>query len=157
MTDNNSLIFSMTLKQSNQLITGRLAHLVGSEVKHIFIATSGLPRYQTRHNLSTKSRGAIPPSHLVDFKASKHYSVHTRPIMLASAGIEGNFYKIEPMFVKIGSQMRGDFGIHFDANVPGSAGCIVIINQDPWQVFQEEMSALSRQGVSQIPLIVLYT
>ncbi|HAA28895.1 MAG TPA: hypothetical protein DCE56_15920 [Cyanobacteria bacterium UBA8553] len=78
--------------------------------------------------------------------------------MLEKKGIEGNFYPIKPFTVAIDGKNRGDFGIHKDANVPGSAGCITLsIDGVRWQRFEKQMSAIRRAGINRIPLQVVYS
>ena len=72
-------------------------------------------------------------------------------------GVEGNFYQIDPHEVKINGTLRGDFGVHFDANVPGSSGCVVIRTSVGWQAFEKDMKALLTSGVNEIPLVVSYS
>ncbi|MDJ0598721.1 MAG: hypothetical protein QNJ37_07775 [Crocosphaera sp.] len=85
-----------------------------------------------------------------------HYTVQTTPIYLPQRGIEGNFFKIDPHLVNIWGKTRGDFGIHFDANAPGSAGCVVIRNRKAWDAFQEMMGHYRNAGLDSVPLIVEY-
>jgi hypothetical protein len=68
----------------------------------------------------------------------------------------GNFYKINPHLVKVNGNTRGDFGIHFDANVPGTAGCLGIPNPKEWLKLQKLMAVYQRAGLETIPLIVAY-
>ncbi|GET43002.1 hypothetical protein [Microseira wollei] len=71
-------------------------------------------------------------------------------------GIEGMFYPIKP-FVQVNGIQRGDFGIHADANVPGSAGCIVLPPKgNGWKVFPERMTEIAAAGLFRIPLPVVY-
>ncbi|MCC3409822.1 MAG: hypothetical protein JGK17_30625, partial [Microcoleus sp. PH2017_10_PVI_O_A] len=49
-----------------------------------------------------------------------------------------------------------EFGIHFDANVPGSAGCIVLQKRRGWDRFCERMQSIARSGVEQVSLKVVY-
>jgi hypothetical protein len=72
-------------------------------------------------------------------------------------GIEGNFYHILPNSVNIHGISRGEFGIHFDANVPGSAGCIVLRSKQEWEGFQRLMSHYKEVGLETVPLSILYT
>ncbi len=51
-------------------------------------------------------------------------------------GVEGSFFAISPFAVKLTNVTRGDFGIQFDANVPGSARCIASRKQDHWDMFR---------------------
>ncbi|MCU0546623.1 MAG: hypothetical protein MUE44_31425 [Oscillatoriaceae cyanobacterium Prado104] len=49
---------------------------------------------------------------------------------------------------------RSEFGIHFDANVPGSAGCILLKNREGWERFCERMRAIAPTGIEYISLKV---
>jgi hypothetical protein len=69
-------------------------------------------------------------------------------------GVEGNFYKINPHEVKTDKGgVRGDFGIHLDANVPGSMGCIVMDRKN-FDGFEKRMKSLS---LNELPLSVIYS
>jgi hypothetical protein len=72
-------------------------------------------------------------------------------------GVEGNFYKINPHMVTVNGVQRGDFGVHFDANAPGSAGCVVLRTDIGWQAFEKDMKNLLTRGVNEIPLLVSYS
>jgi hypothetical protein len=52
-------------------------------------------------------------------------------------GVEGNFYKINPHMVTVNGVQRGDFGVHFDANAPGSSGCVVLRTAVGWEASLE--------------------
>ncbi|MBD2773177.1 hypothetical protein ICL16_14150 [Iningainema sp. BLCCT55] len=58
--------------------------------------------------------------------------------------------------VQINGRQRGDFGVHRDANIPGSAGCIVLGTAPGWAGFQADMQKLAASGVRVIPLLVSY-
>jgi hypothetical protein len=117
-----------------------------------YIATSGLPGYQEWAGQEAKGRGPIPR---MDEAEIPCYFVDTKPIHMPSTpGVEGNFYVISPHTIASG---RGDFGIHFDANVPGSAGCVVIRNSEAWTAFEQRMNSYFREGVGRIPLLICYS
>ncbi|MGK7961471.1 MAG: hypothetical protein AB4044_13175, partial [Crocosphaera sp.] len=71
-------------------------------------------------------------------------------------GIAGKFYKINPHLISINGKTRGDFGIHADRNVPGTAGCIGIPDGPEWTSFKKLMSDYNEAGLTQIPLLVSY-
>lgn len=125
------------------------------ELMDVYIATSGSVGNQDRGDTDKKARGAIPATNEVGLKS---YWVETKAIPMPHVkGIEGNFYAIKPFEVFVGVVQRGDFGIHADANVPGSAGCIVLPPKgNGWKVFRERMAAIAKEGVSRIPLQVVY-
>lgn len=125
------------------------------ELVDVYIATSGAPGWQDRHNVADKGRGAIPATWDVEIE---NWEVETKGINMPNKkGIEGMFYPIKPFTVQIDGAQRGDFGIHADANAPGSAGCIVLPpNGNGWKEFQETMAAIAKEGISRIPLQVAY-
>lgn len=121
-----------------------------------FHATSGLLGFQNLRSCGLMGRGAIPPCELVSIPT---YTVNTRPIpMLGKRGIEGNFYQIFPYLnkVDVGDKIttRGDFGIHQDAGVRGTAGCIGITKGMHWKAFQMEMQHLVALGFENANLFV---
>lgn len=121
-----------------------------------FHATSGLPNHQKLLNCGQRGQGGIPPCELVNIPA---YSVSTKPIQMPKLrGVEGNFYQIFPHLNKVemsnGIYTRGDFGIHQDAGILGTAGCIGITKGMHWKAFQIEMQGLVTQGISSISLFV---
>lgn len=148
------LLYHQQLEQTSKLIEGRLLIVEDNVIKATYVATSGQPSHQTIQALSSRGRGAIPPN--LDI-AHKNYIVLTAPISLPNVpGVNGNFYKINPHFVLINGVQRGDFGIHFDANVPGSAGCVVIRNKSAWDDFEGQMKKYAKDGIKELPLLVSY-
>lgn len=139
----------MDLQDSNHLIYGNL-NFVNSDGEEInYIATSGCTGWQSHKYLWTRARGAIP---------SGEYQIPTKPYYSPVKGIEGYFFHITPdPVISPEGVKRGEFGIHFDANVPGSAGCIVLKNREGFNKFCERMELLSIQGVNLIPLKVCYS
>ncbi|WNN89693.1 hypothetical protein [Gloeocapsopsis dulcis] len=118
-------------------------------------ATSGCIGYQYSGSWKFKGRGPLPPSRAIE---PLGYAVSTQRLWLPHVrGVEGSFYAIAPFSVPVGKTHRGDFGIHFDANVPGSAGCIVLPLQDHWDIFRKIMEDCAHKNVQQIPLNVVYT
>ncbi|NEU77449.1 hypothetical protein PI95_034580 [Hassallia byssoidea VB512170] len=59
--------------------------------------------------------------------------------------------------VMVNGVQRGDFGVHFDANMPGSAGCVVLRTSVGWQAFEKDMKNLYSDGVKEVPLLVSYS
>ncbi len=155
MESPKSLIFFMDLATRSSLIHGRLLAYDNNKAKvdQQYIATSGCINNQRWDSQDDRGRGPIPRCDQVGLD---HYTVQTNPIYLPQRGIEGNFFKINPHMVNIWNKSRGDFGIHFDANAPGSAGCVVIINPKAWEAFQEMMGHYRNAGLSEVPLIVEY-
>lgn len=154
------LLYHKDLRQSNELINGRLL-LIDTSVPRIlekYIATSGSIGWQEPHEVWVRSRGALPESEQVGID---YYGCNTRPIALPNTkGVEGNFYQISPFSIQNKSDKnlsRSDFGIHFDANIPGSAGCIVIRNRPAWVAFENRMTGLrNKEGINQLPLLISY-
>jgi len=120
------LVLSMQLDETNEINCGRL-FLYDFNLGHIghWMATSGLGSLQKPKDWNYRNGGVLPPPHVCrpTFTA---YQVQTRPRDSTNIkGIEGNFYDILPKQITTQSgQVRGDFGIHKDANVPGTLGCI---------------------------------
>jgi len=116
----------------------------------LFEALSGARGWQYRGSWVQKGKGCLPPR--------KDYSISTQRLWLPHVkGVEGSFYAISPFMVNAGNGvMRGDFGVHFDANVPGSAGCIVLPRQDHWDIWRKHVEDLRKDGLQSIPLEVVY-
>ncbi len=151
------LLYHQHLTKSANLIEGRLL-LLDSETASIvntYIATSGLPNNQRFDCLSSPGRGPIPHNSITGLDC---YYMSTTPIYMPNVkGVEGNFYKINPHMVMVDGVERGDFGVHFDANVPGSSGCTVLRTGVGWEAFEKDMKNLLTAGVKQIPLLVSYS
>jgi hypothetical protein len=123
-----------------------------AEVKS-FLVTSGLAGCQSPEHQSVRRKGPIPACRKVGIA---NYSVRTTPFdERGVVGVDGNFYYIEPDPVDVPPN-RGEFGIHFDANIPGSSGCIVLQEPGEWEDFQDFMAKYKRQGFHGIALIVEY-
>ena len=84
------------------------------------VATSGAAGNQNWTDFQRIGKGLIPPF--------DKFQIRTDGYQLATKGVEGMFYPIEPSPVPMYG--RSELGLHFDANVPGSAGCIVIQNKN---------------------------
>jgi hypothetical protein len=151
------LLYHQHLQQTSELIEGRLL-LIDSEATSIantYIATSGLPDNQSFDSLSSPGRGAIPQNSLIGVD---YYQVATTPLYMPGVrGVEGNFYKINPHTVTVNGVERGDFGVHFDANVPGSSGCVVLRTAVGWEAFEKNMKLLLTSGVQEVSLLVSYS
>lgn len=120
-----------------------------------FSATSGIVGCQFESSFLYPGRGCLPPSTAI---APQKWTVNTAPVFLPGVrGVAGNFYPIEPFLVNVHGVRRSDLGIHFDANVPGSSGCIVLRLKDHWQLFQDKILTLASKGQRFIPLEVVYT
>lgn len=144
----HQLFFSMTLQPSNFLLWGILK-LVYSDKKEIdYIATSGCTQWQQSGDEWARGKGPIPAG---------NYAIPATPYHLETKGIEGDFFHITPDPVGSGNRIRSELGIHFDANVPGSAGCIVLRNLAGWERFCDRMEAIAKSGIKSIPLSVNYS
>ena len=149
-------LFSMQFDRDRGLDSGRLSlnHLTKGH-QEIWIATSSTADKQGPEDFNLKG-GLIPPQYRCGIK---NWTVATKPIPMPQIkGVEGNFYKIDPHLVKAqpSCMERGDFGIHLDANMPGSLGCIVMYG-DRFNAFEFCMANLARQGLLSIPLFVQYS
>ena len=101
--------------------------------------------------------GLIPPVHHV--KNLKKYEVMLIPEDSRQVkGVEGNFYRILPYEIETKSGgKRSALGIHRDANLPGSMGCIVM-NQFNFDDFEETMAWVRKNFYfDRLPLFPLYS
>jgi hypothetical protein len=150
------LTFFMGFDRDKGLDNGRLnlRHLELGTI-NTWIATSSVESKQGAEDFHERG-GLIPPEYRVP--GLKNWTVATKPIpMPQTKGVEGNFYKIDPHNVTTDKGgARGDFGIHLDANVPGSMGCIVM-TKERFNGFEKQMDLLADQGIRSIPLFVTYS
>jgi GH24 family phage-related lysozyme (muramidase) len=156
MSSQYFLVFSQHFDRDPGLDCGRLSlnHLEKGTID-IWIVTSATEGKQYSESFHEKG-GLIPPQYRCDPKL-KNWVVKTDPLYLPQPGIEGNFYKIDPHEVTTDKGgVRGDFGIHKDANVPGSLGCIVM-SSDRFNSFEKHMTQLRAEGVTEVPLFVQYS
>ena len=158
------LRFQMDLSDApdpNNFILGELAIMQGdiANIIKTYPVSSGIRPHQHKKAESLKSRGPIPSCDSVGIDS---YFVRTEPLDRSdNIGIQGNFYWIDtPQQVTIDRVTRSEFGIHFDANVEGSAGCIVfpkgLEGERNWKTFQEFIAEYNSQGFDHIALIVEY-
>jgi len=141
------LVFTMPLGISQKLILGNL-QLTYPDGKTIdYLATSGLPDYQRPDDQWVRGKGPIPAG---------IYQIPTEPYWLNTRGIEGFFFHITPDPVGSGDRIRSELGVHYDANVPGTSGCIGLINWEGWDGFCRRMTQISSLGIEKIPLKVQY-
>lgn len=144
------LIFSMDLADSNSLVWGNLKLIYPDGTDVDYLATSGCPGYQDKKDQWTRARGPIPPGF--------EYFIPTTPYYVPTKGVEGMFFHIKPdPVVSPQGVTRGEFGIHFDANVPGSSGCIVLKNKSGFNAFCERMKQLAGSGLQSVSLQVSYS
>jgi hypothetical protein len=151
---NPHLLFCMTLTKTNELARGQLILFDGTKKIDTWIATSGLPGCQDSGDWSLPGRGYIPSPEFTT--NATQWRVKTDPLDSSGVkGVEGAFYQILPIMVSLKSgNDRGAFGIHFDANIPGSSGCVVIRNRRPWEELKMWMKA--NQSHDTIPLNITY-
>jgi hypothetical protein len=124
----HQLVFTMPLGISKSLILGTLKLIYPDGQTIDYLGTSGLPDYQRP----------------------------TKPYWLETRGVEGLFYHITPDPVGSGELIRSELGIHWDANVPGTSGCIGLSNWDGWEGFCRRMRNIAALGVESLPLKVQY-
>jgi len=75
---------------------------------------------------------------------------------LETRGVEGDFFHITPDPVISDKGERGELGVHFDANVPGTAGCIALTREFGWRRFCDRMASIANLGIKSLPLTVKY-
>lgn len=132
-----------------------LIHLSDGQINQ-WLCTSSHANGQKRGD-QHKWGGLIPPVHHVD--NLKQWQVDLNPIYMPdNKGVRGNFYRILPYSVTTTEgTKRGDFGIHFDANAPGSLGCPVM-NRFNWTDFERTIAEIKTTSkIAQIPFYPLYS
>lgn len=147
-------IFSMHFDRDSGLDWGRLSlNSLAEGTKVIWTATTSTADKQGPEDFHQKG-GLIPPQYRCNIR---NWKVETTPINMQSIrGVEGNFYKINPREVITDKGgIRGDFGIHKDANVPGSLGCIVL-DSKRFGEFEQRITKLAKT-IKTIPLFVQYS
>ncbi|WP_333460414.1 hypothetical protein [Microcoleus sp. F10-B2] len=137
----------MNLAASNDLIYGslNLHYPTGEEIE--YLATSGCTGWQQPGDEWAIARGPLPRG---------NYEIPTTPYWLDTRGVEGWFFHITPDPVVGAGGSRSELGVHFDANVPGSAGCLVLRNRSGWERFCDRLAKISKSGIGHIPLTVAY-
>lgn len=149
------LNFSMGYDHEQGLDYGLLTlnHLSNGYIQKWRVTTSTVNKQKREHQHVWG--GLIPQN---SETTEKKYSVSTSPLDLNHVkGVKGNFYKIYPHEIKTTQgTKRSDFGIHLDANVPGSLGCIVM-NSYNFKEFKQYMANLKSKGVKKIPLFIQYS
>ncbi len=141
------LQFTFTPRKSSHLLIGNLQLSYDDKIINDYQATSSLPGRQYWGSWESKG-GLIPP--VRDLK------VDTTPLWMPDIkGVEGSFYAISPFEIQTDGSTRGDFGIHFDANQPGSLGCPVLKNQRGWDAFRRDLEPIAKL-IKSIPLVIDY-
>ena len=149
-----SFSMQLPLVGTDRLIQGKLivTDPDGSSTK--YEATSGCPGNQFEGSYKLKGRGCLPPNEAI---REECYHIRTKRLWLPNIpGVEGSFYEIDPDMVNCGGIFRGDFGVHYDARYPGSAGCIVMRIQGHWDSFRAQMQKFFDSGINAIELHVDY-
>ena len=152
---NYFFVFNQQFDRDKGLDWGRLSlnQLNPAKTLHIWTATSSVESSQKAESFHNKG-GLIPPQYRCKNMPTT-WEVETKPIPMPSVkGVEGNFYKINPHAITTDKGgVRGDFGIHLDANVPGSMGCIVM-DKTRFRDFEKVIKTIKQSG---IPLFVFYS
>lgn len=148
-TQKHKLVFTMKLARSSSLLTGSLKLFYPNGDVIDYLATSGCTGWQHPEAQWAIARGPLP--------ARSDYSIPTTPYWLGVTGIEGWFFHITPdPVISPRGVKRGEFGVHFDAGGPGSAGCIVLRNRSGFRGFCDRMKKIADSGVKRIDLEVIY-
>lgn len=148
------LRFTLRTDRRSGLIIGQLDRLQDGEVVNAYQATSSVAGKQFDGSWNSRG-GLIPPDE--KFLNGELYEVATTPLWMPRVrGVEGSFYQIFPYSVETDGDTRADFGIHFDANVPGSMGCIVLPTQRGWDAFRRDMQQIANSGVKRVDLDIVY-
>lgn len=111
-------------------------------------ASSGSRRYQNKNSFRRVGRGCIPPcTDLV---------LDTFGFDSEVRGVEGRFFPISSLNNQLGLYGRSGFGLHRDANVEGTAGCIAVINDDSFARVRNILYAARFAEIATIPLVIDY-
>lgn len=150
------LSFSSHFDRDQGLDQGRLRlDSLSSGNINIWVASSSVSTKQGRESFHQLG-GYLPPGYRCNPRVQ--WQVRLNPVYLPNVkGVNGNFYRITPFAVTTDKGgKRSDLGIHRDANVPGSMGCIVM-SGDRFKSFEAEMIKLRAMGIREIPLLVTYS
>ncbi len=143
----HQLIFTMDLAKSQELIYGNLQLVYPNRQPINYIATSGCAGWQRLGDEWVRGKGPIPAG---------EYEIPSEPYYLETRGIEGDFFHITPDPVVSDKGIRAELGLHFDANVPGSAGCVVLKNREGWRRLCDRLASIADRGIKSLPLTVKY-
>lgn len=141
-------VFTLNQAASSHLILGTLTFFEdGKEVLKV-TATSGLAGHQNVGDHTQRGKGCLPPAN--------NWKIATSGYFLETPGVEGMFYHItpDPQFG------RSELGLHRDARVPGSSGCIVVKDVGGVNIFTTKVVPFVnglKNKQAQIPLSVIYT
>ena len=149
------LVYSGHWDRDKGLDYGRLTlnHLHDGNLR-IWVATSASASRQ-KYNDQFKRYGALPANNVT---TTRKYHILTVPEDSRHIrGVEGNFYRIYPNnIITIRGTRRNACGIHRDANLPGSLGCIVM-SAYRFNDFEQVVGNLKEQKITEIPLQVQYS
>lgn len=149
------LVFSSHWDRDAGLDWGRLTlnHLEKGNLA-IWTATSSGASRQTYEKQFLRN-GCLPANNNT---ITKKYHILTTPEDSRHVkGVEGSFYRIYPNHIKTTQNTTRSYcGIHKDANLPGSFGCIVM-TPDRFKNFESWMQRLKKIGVTQLPLQTQYS
>jgi hypothetical protein len=151
-----SAIFKFSRAKSSALLKGSLSILDDSGNRILeAVATSGLPGYQSADDHWRLGKGLIPSEEMI---VNSPIRISTDGYPLETVGVEGYFFPILPeVFRRDDGYTRSEFGVHFDANVPGSSGCIVLPKRNEFDIFIDLMQKANRAGRKEIPLKIVYS
>jgi len=142
--------FTMSLRESSELIKGSFT-LFNASNQVIFqgVATSGQRTYQHPARFWTVNKGPIPPLAGTSIDPRVYYS----------QVIGGDAFRIRPeeFHNPQSPSKRNAFRVHYDGGAPGSSGCIVLCSIDDFRKFKEIMAAHALQGITNIPLSIVYS
>ena len=156
MVNDYFLIFNSHFDRNKGLDQGRLSLVsLYAGTLDIWLAASSYSTKQYPESFHERG-GYLPSEYRVP--GLKNWTVDTRPVDLTHVkGVAGNFYRIAPFEFKTDKGgKRSDFGIHLDANVPGSLGCIVM-NEKRFADFEGAMTGLRNNDIFTVPLYVRYS
>ena len=156
MNTDRFLVFNSHFDRDRGLDQGRLSlNSLQYGTQNIWIAASSYSTLQGFESFH-KRGGYLPPQYRVP--NLRFWTVNLDPLDLwHNKGVRGNFYILTPTEVKTDKGgVRSDFGIHKDANAPGSLGCIVL-DSDRFADFEDKMKSLKIQGIDSLPLFVFYS
>lgn len=156
MSSDYFLIFNSHFDRDAGLDMGRLTlNTLSGGWKACWKASSSYATKQGAESFHQRG-GYIPPQYRVP--GLPNWNVATSPLPRPhTKGIEGNLFPITPFSVRTDrGGNRGDFGIHRDANTPGSLGCIVLSD---WRFkeFELWMHRLRKEGIGKLSLFVQYS
>lgn len=120
----------------------------------IWVTTSSAGNRQT-YDWQFKRNGCLPANN--NTTTRKYHILTTPEDSRHVKGVEGSFYRIYPnTIVTTRNTVRSCCGIHKDANLPGSLGCLVM-TPERFVNFEKAITRLRNEGLKRIPLQVQYS